>query len=62
VVEWGLDQPGVERIVAKCDPDNFPSMRVLEKIGMKRVGQSDGQLLWEVTSARAAAPPFLSVS
>ena len=50
LVDWGLDQPGVERVIAKCDPGNLPSVRVLEKIGMRRSGEADGQLLWEVTS------------
>jgi RimJ/RimL family protein N-acetyltransferase len=27
-------------VVAKCDPDNAPSVRVLEKIGMTRIGQA----------------------
>ena len=47
LVDWGLAQPDVERVIAKCDPDNYPSMRVLEKIGMQRVGDADGQLIWQ---------------
>jgi ribosomal-protein-alanine N-acetyltransferase len=47
LVDWGLAQPGVERVIAKCDLDNYPSVRVLEKIGMQRVGDTDGQLLWK---------------
>jgi [ribosomal protein S5]-alanine N-acetyltransferase len=48
LIDWGLDQPAVERVVAKCDPDNLPSLRVLEKAGMSRVGDAGDQLLWEV--------------
>lgn len=48
LVEWGLSQPGVERVIAKCDPANAPSVRVLEKIGLTRTGESEGMLLWEV--------------
>jgi [ribosomal protein S5]-alanine N-acetyltransferase len=55
LVAWGLEQPGVERVIAKCDPDNLPSVRVLEKIGMNRVSDADGQLLWEVAKVAAAA-------
>jgi RimJ/RimL family protein N-acetyltransferase len=47
LVDWGLAQPDVERVIAKCDPDNHPSVRVLEKIGMQRVGDADGQLVWQ---------------
>jgi RimJ/RimL family protein N-acetyltransferase len=48
LVEWGLSQPGVGRVIAKCDPANAPSVRVLEKIGLTRTGESEGMLLWEV--------------
>jgi ribosomal-protein-alanine N-acetyltransferase len=54
LVEWALDQPAVARVIATCDPANLPSVRVLEKVGMVRVGEADGQLLWE--TARAGAP------
>jgi [ribosomal protein S5]-alanine N-acetyltransferase len=47
LVEWALAQPPVERVVAKCDPANAPSVRVLEKIGMTRRGDTDGMLVWE---------------
>ena len=47
LIDWGLAQPGVERVIAKCDPNNYPSVRVLEKIGMKRVGDVDEQVLWQ---------------
>jgi RimJ/RimL family protein N-acetyltransferase len=46
VVEWALAQPGVERVVAGCDPDNAASIRVLEKLGFERAGEADGQLRW----------------
>lgn len=51
LMNWGLDKPAVERVVATCDPDNLPSVRVLEKIGMSRVGNVDDQLLWEATAS-----------
>jgi len=44
---WGLAQPGVERVVSRCDPANAPSLRVLEKAGFVRRGEADGMLLWE---------------
>lgn len=49
LVEWGLAQPSVEKIVAKCDPNNAASIRVLEKVGMNRVGTVDEMLLWEAS-------------
>jgi [ribosomal protein S5]-alanine N-acetyltransferase len=47
LAEWGLVQPGVERVVSRCDPANEPSARVLEKAGFVRSGEADGMLLWE---------------
>jgi ribosomal-protein-alanine N-acetyltransferase len=47
LAEWGLAQPGVERVVSRCDPANEPSVRVLEKAGFVRTGEADGMLLWE---------------
>jgi len=48
LVEWALSQPLVERVIAKCDPGNTPSVRVLEKTGMTLLGHSEGMLLWEM--------------
>jgi RimJ/RimL family protein N-acetyltransferase len=39
LVDWALGQPGVERVVAETEPENAPSQRVLELIGMRRVDQ-----------------------
>jgi len=36
LVAWGLAQPGVESIVARCEPTNAASIRVLEKAGLAR--------------------------
>jgi ribosomal-protein-alanine N-acetyltransferase len=48
LIDWGLSQPSVERVVAKCDPVNSPSVRVLEKAGMTHRGKDlTGMLLWE---------------
>ena len=47
LISWGLSQPEVDRIIAKCDPANAASIRVLEKSGMSRVGEGEGMLLWE---------------
>jgi ribosomal-protein-alanine N-acetyltransferase len=41
-------RPAVERVVARCLPDNPASIKVLEKLGMRRVGSSGETLLFEV--------------
>jgi ribosomal-protein-alanine N-acetyltransferase len=51
LVTWGLTQPPVRRVVARCEPGNAASIRVLAKIGMVRAGEADGSLLWEMPDA-----------
>src|SRR3989442_3085877 len=36
LISWGLRQPDVDRIIAKCDPANAASVRVLEKAATAR--------------------------
>lgn len=36
---FGFDVLGLERIIAMADPDNAGSLRVMQKIGMTRVGR-----------------------
>jgi ribosomal-protein-alanine N-acetyltransferase len=51
LVEWAFSRPAVERVIAKCDPANAPSVRVLQKINMTRCGETGGMLIWEVRSS-----------
>jgi 8-oxo-dGTP pyrophosphatase MutT (NUDIX family) len=39
LVDWALGQPGVERVLAETEPENAPSQRVLERVGMRRLDQ-----------------------
>ncbi len=48
MIQWGLNQPGVLLITARCSRQNQPSMRVLEKSGFVRVGEEDNELYWEI--------------
>ncbi|OGO52303.1 MAG: hypothetical protein A2V84_14320 [Chloroflexi bacterium RBG_16_70_13] len=52
LLDWALAQPGVGMVVARCDPDNVGSIRVLEAVGFRRTGEVDGQLAW----ARGRSP------
>ena len=38
VLKYGFEKLGLHRIVATCQPENVPSYRVMEKIGMRREG------------------------
>ena len=48
VVEHALARPDVRRVVAACLEDNAPSIRVLEKLGMRRVGRAGDELRFEL--------------
>lgn len=39
---WARRQPGVERVVARVDPGNAPSHRVLERLGFQQDGKRGG--------------------
>jgi ribosomal-protein-alanine N-acetyltransferase len=48
LANWAFAQQGVKRIIAECSTDNAPSIRVLEKLGMKRLGTEGSVLKWEL--------------
>lgn len=50
LIEWAFHQPTVSRVTAECLPDNAPSIRVLEKIGMERVSESQTMIYWEINN------------
>ena len=49
LARWGLNQPVVLSIVARCEPGNGPSIGVLARVGFVRDGLEDGQLRWRLT-------------
>lgn len=59
LVAWAFDRPEVTAIVAECDAGNAASMRVLSRLGMRRVGRAGNVVRWRITreahAARAAA-------
>lgn len=46
LVEWAFAQPGVKSIGAECLPGNLGSRRVLESLGMVRVGHEGEYDRW----------------
>ncbi len=38
ILKYGFETMKLHRIIATCHPDNIPSYRVMEKIGMRREG------------------------
>ncbi|MFS8102036.1 GNAT family N-acetyltransferase [Lentzea alba] len=41
MLKFGFDHLGLQQIIARCDPSNEPSRRVLERLGMSKVEEED---------------------
>lgn len=46
IISWGLTQAGIKTIIASCDNDNQASIRVLEKAGLKKLGEQEHKIRW----------------
>lgn len=46
IISWGLAQADIKKIIASCDNDNQASIRVLEKAGLKRLGEQQHKIRW----------------
>ncbi|MDE0584042.1 GNAT family N-acetyltransferase [Planococcus sp. A6] len=46
LIEWALAHEEVEKVIAETDRDNQSSIRVLEKIKMKKAQETDGMICW----------------
>jgi RimJ/RimL family protein N-acetyltransferase len=49
VLEHGFEERGIDVAVALIDPEHAASQRVAEKLGMRRAGELDGDLRFEVS-------------
>ena len=66
LVDWALGQPQAGVVVAGCDRESAPSIRILERIGFIRTGETNGQLRWRLEppttiKANAAGAPASSI-
>jgi len=48
LVRWAFGHPEVQMITAVCNDDNTGSIRILEKLGMERVGVTGRSLSWHL--------------
>jgi ribosomal-protein-alanine N-acetyltransferase len=48
VIDWAFHTPGIQVITAACLDDNIGSIRVLEKVGMRRLAPEGTLLKWEL--------------
>ncbi len=48
LTNWALSQNDIQKVVAECEPDNKPSVRVLKKAGMQKTGIERDMIKWEI--------------
>ncbi|UZJ77821.1 GNAT family N-acetyltransferase [Fictibacillus sp. KU28468] len=53
IIDWAFSSDQVNRVIAECLINNDPSIRVLEKMNMKRLGQEGEMLNWELKKEEA---------
>ena len=55
VIDWAFQTPGIQLITAQCRDDNLGSIRVLEKVGMRRLPSEGRTLRWELQKYNSAS-------
>lgn len=46
LIAWARGQAGVDTVLARCNDDNQPSIRTLERLGFARAGEAESQIHW----------------
>ena len=49
LTDWALSQNDIQKVIAECEPDNTPSVRVLEKAGMQKTSIENDMIKWEIS-------------
>lgn len=52
IIKWAFTNDHVDKVVAECLHDNIPSIRVLEKLKMNKIGTVNDMLKWELKKVR----------
>lgn len=52
VIDWAFQKPDIQVITAECRDDNIGSIRVLEKVGMRRLPPEGQMLKWKLPKER----------
>ncbi|MDN7243906.1 GNAT family N-acetyltransferase [Planococcus shenhongbingii] len=47
LIQWALKTTAVDKVVAETEVDNIGSIRVLEKVKMKKTKETDSMIYWE---------------
>lgn len=48
IIHWAFTHDQVDKVVAECLHDNIPSIKVLEKLNMNKIGVENEMLKWEL--------------
>lgn len=48
IIDWAFSHEEVNKIIAECLDDNTPSIKVLQKLNMKHIGNVDNMMKWEL--------------
>jgi [ribosomal protein S5]-alanine N-acetyltransferase len=48
LISWAFQEQGIKVIMAECLKDNIGSIKVLEKVGMRRLEPEGNMLKWEL--------------
>lgn len=52
IINWAFTNDDVNKVVAECLHDNIPSIKVLEKLNMNKIGTVNDMLKWELKKRR----------
>jgi len=48
LIAWAFQEKGIKLVTAECLDDNIGSIKVLEKVGMRRLEPDGNMLKWEI--------------
>ena len=52
IINWAFTNDDVDKVVAECLHNNIPSIKVLEKLNMNKIGTVNDMLKWELKKRR----------
>ena len=56
LIKWAFEHDCINRIVAQCDCTNFPSKKILEKIGFAMISENEGLINWVLKKTTQKTP------
>jgi ribosomal-protein-alanine N-acetyltransferase len=51
ILDWALGQPGIDRVLARCEAGNAGSIGVLTNVGFVRTTEVEGVIFWQATAS-----------